>query len=201
MHAKSHKPNLATFSRTEPLVYQGRLLCVLLSYHCSFQVSLHRPSWIESFFVCLVLAPISHLKPGSPRRMLGPRHIQSVESNSTVKHYWAYPERVLPCTSDAGTCAYLDAVYNSHVRSMLYTFILWAVIAGVLAFMFSLRHMKSASRRSEIKTPLGRGIDAFGAFGRRWMLAESPLRWLFGRVTILQVTVLSALLGYLLVFS
>jgi hypothetical protein len=33
------------------------------------------------------------------------------------------------------------------------------------------------------------------------MLAEAPGRGFLGRVTLLQVTVLSALLGYLLIFS
>lgn len=133
--------------------------------------------------------------------MVEPRHIQDHTANSTVKHYWAYPDRIIPCTKDADTCAYLDSVYGSHVKSMLYTFILWGVLGGVLALMLSLRYAKSVSRSSEIKTPLRRGLDSIGTFGRRWLLPEAPVRWLFGRVTMLQVTVLSVLLGYLLVFS
>ncbi|CAD0012294.1 unnamed protein product [Aureobasidium pullulans] len=133
--------------------------------------------------------------------MIEARHIQDHTANSTVKKYWAYPDRILPCTKDAGTCAYLDSVYHSHEISMLYTFILWAVLGGVLMFMLSLRYGKSVSRSSDIKTPLRRGLDSIGSLGRRWMLSESPGRGVLGRVTLLQVTVLSALLGYLLIFS
>jgi hypothetical protein len=133
--------------------------------------------------------------------MVEARHIQDHTANSTVKHYWAYPDRILPCTKDAGTCAYLASVYHSHEISMLYTFILWAVIGGVLVLMLSLHYGKSVSRSSNIKTPLRRGLDSLGAFGRRWLLTEAPGRSFLGRVTRLQVAVLSALLGYLLVFS
>ncbi|TIA22219.1 hypothetical protein D6C80_01446 [Aureobasidium pullulans] len=133
--------------------------------------------------------------------MIEARHIQDHTANSTTKKYWAYPDRILPCTKDAGTCAYLDSVYHSHEISMLYTFILWAVLGGVLMFMLSLRYGKSVSRSSDIKTPLRRGLDSLGSLGRRWMLSEAPGRGVLGRVTLLQVTVLSALLGYLLIFS
>jgi hypothetical protein len=105
--------------------------------------------------------------------MLETRHIQELDANSTIKHYWGYADRILPCTKDAGTCAYLD----------------------------SLRYGKSVTRSSNIKTPLRRGLDSLGSLGRRWMLSEAPGRGFLGRVTLLQVTVLSALLGYLLIFS
>lgn len=133
--------------------------------------------------------------------MIEARHIQDHTSGSKTKHYWAYPDRIVPCTKDAGTCAYLDSVYGSHVKSMLYTFILWAVIGVVLALMLSIRYGKSTSHSTGIKTPLRRGLDSLGALGRRWLLPESPMRWLFGQVTMLQVTVFLMLLGYLAVFS
>jgi hypothetical protein len=57
------------------------------------------------------------------------------------------------------------------------------------------------TRSSDIKTPFRRGQDSLGSLGRRWMLCEAPGRGFLGRVTLLQVTVLSALLGYLLIFS
>jgi len=133
--------------------------------------------------------------------MLETRHIQELDSDSTIKHYWGYADRILPCTKDAGTCAYLDSVYHAHQISMLYTFILWAVLGGALMFMLSLHYSKSVARSSDIKTPLRRGLDSLGSLGRRWMLPEAPGRGFLGRVTLLQVTVLSALLGYLLIFS
>lgn len=133
---------------------------------------------------------------------LVPRHIQDHnEANTTTKHYWAYPSRTLPCTSDAGTCEYLAAVYGMHETSMLYTFILWAVIGGCLAFCFWLHYAKTIARKASIQTPLKRGLGAIGAFGRRWLLPESPGRWFFGRVTMLQVAILLTLSAYLLIFS
>lgn len=134
--------------------------------------------------------------------MLESRHIQDHnEANTTEIHYWAYPDRVLPCTSDKGTCAYLDAVYWMHKTSMLYTFIMWAVFGGCLLFCLWLRYAKSMSRKSDIQTPVKRAVGAIGALGRRWSLPESPGRWFFGRVTMLQVAVLLTLSAYLLIFS
>jgi len=129
-------------------------------------------------------------------------HIQHAgEANTTTKHYWAYPDRVVPCTNDKGTCEYLDSVYWMHETSMLYTFIMWAVFGGCLAFCLWLRYAKSMSRQTDVQTPLKRGIGAVAAFGRRWLLPESPGRWLFGRVTMLQVAILLTLSAYLLIFS
>lgn len=136
--------------------------------------------------------------------MLESRHLQGHgDANSTIVHYWAYPDRVLPCTSGTGTCDYLSAVYWMHTVSMLYTFIMWGVFLGILASLLWLRfvYTKDISRHSEIKTPVKRGLEAIGALGRRYLLPESPGRWFFGRVTMLQVAVLLTLSGYLLIFS
>ena len=44
-------------------------------------------------------------------RLLKRQHIQSHgEANTTTQKYWGYPERILPCTKDVGTCEYLEAV-------------------------------------------------------------------------------------------
>lgn len=68
------------------------------------------------------------------------RHIADpATSNSTIQSHWGYVERILPCTNDAGSCEYLDAVYWMHDVSMLYTFVLWAVIAFVLVLIAALR--------------------------------------------------------------
>lgn len=134
--------------------------------------------------------------------MLDPRHIQMYgESNTTIEHYWGYPDRVLPCMSDKGTCEYLDAVYGMHETSMLYTFILWGFLGGVLTLLFSLNYTRSLHRSLSIQTPLHRGLGAMQTFGRRWLLPEAPGRRFLGRVTILQVAVLLTLAAYLLIFS
>src|SRR5689334_2341726 len=61
-----------------------------------------------------------------------PRHIQDHTDGAQEKYYWGYPSRVVPCKNDPGSCAYLDGVYWMHTVSMLYTFILWAVIGALL---------------------------------------------------------------------
>lgn len=138
----------------------------------------------------------------SIKSLVSRAHIQDHNAaNTTIKHYWAYPDRNMPCTNDKGTCEYLEAVYSMHETSMLYTFIMWAVFGGCLAFCFWLHYVKSITRRSNIQTPLKRGLGAIGAWGKRWLLPESPGRWFFGRVTMLQVAVLLTLSAYLLIFS
>jgi hypothetical protein len=62
-----------------------------------------------------------------------PQHIQDHDTATSVEPHWDYPDRIVPCANDQGTCEYLDAVYHMHDLSMLYTFILWAVIGGLLS--------------------------------------------------------------------
>lgn len=130
-----------------------------------------------------------------------PRHIQDHnEANTTLEYYWGYASRVLPCTKDAGTCEYLDAVYGMHETSMLYTFIMWAVIGGVLLIWGAahFRRMGVASQgRGGFIDDLGGQIGAL----KRSLLPDTPLRWLFGRISRLQVVVLAVILAYLLIFS
>lgn len=141
------------------------------------------------------------------------RHIADPASNEsyTVAH-WGYVVRTLPCTNDAGSCEYLDAVYWMHDVSMLYTFILWAVIGGVLVTIVALRLLKPRAGKSKsvkgLEDQVALGGD--GVFYRSWRGIQSSMRrWLlpesfvgvFGHVTRLQVLVLAILLGYLLIFS
>lgn len=42
------------------------------------------------------------------------RHIQMADDSSMLEPHWGYVDRVLPCTNDAGSCEYLDAVYVSY---------------------------------------------------------------------------------------
>lgn len=129
------------------------------------------------------------------------RHIQDHgQANTTTKKYWGYAERILPCTNDAGSCEYLDAVYGMHETSMLYTFILWGVLLGLAVIWAALR-IRQMSAETQ-----GRGglfDEVYGRLGalKRHLLPDAPMVWLFGRVSRLQVVVLAVLLAYLTIFS
>lgn len=86
---------------------------------------------------------------------LSRRHIADpATSNSTIQSHWGYVERILPCTNDAGSCEYLDAVYWMHDVSMLYTFILWAAVGFVLVFIATLRVKPPSILSKHISTNL-----------------------------------------------
>ncbi|KAK3650576.1 hypothetical protein LTR56_006281 [Elasticomyces elasticus] len=137
--------------------------------------------------------------------LLARQHIQDHDDPTiTLKKYWGYPSRVLPCKNDAGSCAYLDAVYNGHNTSMLYTFILWGVMIGLAVACLLVRgwRMEGASGYSSgfFESLWQRLTYA----KRRWLSSDvksKPMRWLFGRTSRLQVTILAVLLAYLLIFS
>lgn len=142
--------------------------------------------------------------------LLEPRHIQEVDSNSTLVHHWGYADRVLPCTSDAGSCEYLDAVYWMHDTSMLYTFVLWAVIAFVFVIAVTLRLLKPVSKVSPNAGSSAQKSTSSSRYYRAWRGVQSSMRkWLlpesfvgfFGHVTRLKLLVLAILLVYLLIFS
>jgi ferric-chelate reductase len=138
-----------------------------------------------------------------------PRHIQDHnEANTTLEYHWAYPERVLPCTKDTGTCEYLAAVYWMHDTSMLYTFILWGVILGILAIWGGLRIARYTEER---KRGVTGAIKPFSTspsllarlreLRRRFLLVEAPLPVLFGRTSRLQLLLLAVFSIYLTVFT
>ncbi|PHH88922.1 hypothetical protein CDD83_6884 [Cordyceps sp. RAO-2017] len=139
--------------------------------------------------------------PGLHR--LASRHIQNHSDADNVEPHWGYPDRVVPCKNDAGSCAYLDTVYRAHDLGMLYVGILWATILGILLLWVCLRH---AGRPAGLVagTPSRSGLDrarsALAALRRRHLLPDASRR-LFGRTTRLQVLVLAILAGYLLVWS
>ncbi|SMR44161.1 unnamed protein product [Zymoseptoria tritici ST99CH_3D1] len=126
------------------------------------------------------------------------RHIQ--DHNAANVKYWAYPARVLPCTKDQGTCEYLEAVYSGHVTSMLYTFIMWGVILGVLASWATLRVWRTGKPSHGIGSLLSSACDRAARL-KRHFLPDAPMRSVFGRVSRLQVAVLAVVSGYLLIFS
>ncbi|RAL03864.1 ferric reductase family protein [Aspergillus ibericus CBS 121593] len=135
---------------------------------------------------------------------LAARHIQNYSAATTLEPHWGYADRALPCTSDAGSCAYLDVDYAAHDRGMLYTGILWATIGGILLIWACLNQFRGSGATtidSTIKmSSMERGRRSLAAFSRRYLLPDA-MRWIFGRTTRLQVLILVVLAGYLLIFS
>ncbi|RAL15794.1 ferric reductase family protein [Aspergillus homomorphus CBS 101889] len=134
-------------------------------------------------------------------------HIQDFSQGSALEEHWGYVARQIPCTKDAGTCAYLDATYHGHDVSMLYSFILWAVIVGIL-FLWALGgRLIRIDRATTVPSPktthqsaayrLSRTIQAAI---RRHLLPEA-WPWVFGHTTRLQVLIFLILSGHLLVFT
>ncbi|KAK2800051.1 hypothetical protein FQN50_008290 [Emmonsiellopsis sp. PD_5] len=141
---------------------------------------------------------------------VGPRHIQDPASAESLIPHWGYPGQVMPCTNDPGSCAYLDAIYWMHDVSMFYTFIMWAVIGGVVLLIFTFRlanTRRSSTAKGELesqragkKGSISRAWGAVSATARCWLLPESLVSF-FGHVTRLQVVILAVILAYLLIFS
>lgn len=139
-----------------------------------------------------------------------PRHIQEADSNSTLVPHWGYASRVLPCTNDVGSCEYLDAIYWMHDTSMLYTFVLWAVIGFVFLTAIALRLFKPVLTAPKTLGSESKTLPASSSYYRAWrgiggtlskkLLPESFVGF-FGHVTRLQLLLLAILFGYLLIFS
>ena len=148
-------------------------------------------------------------------KMLLPRvHIQNFSDASAVEPHWGYADRVVPCTSDAGSCAYLDVVYHSHDVGMIYTGIIWVTIGAILLAWAIGRHFMH-SQPSGVQLPAaageGEGVNskrgaferlqrATTSYARRFLLPDAA-RPIFGRVTRTQVLTLIVLTGYLTIFS
>lgn len=142
------------------------------------------------------------------------RHIQDHDAASSSVPHWGYVGRIVPCTNDAGSCAYLDAVYDAHDVGMAYTGILWLTLGGIIFAWALLRHLGRPDSVStsividkEKQTPvyarpggLRRARHSLAALTRRFLLPDA-VRAIFGRTTRLQVLVLAALTGYLAVWS
>ncbi|KAK7959021.1 FAD-binding 8 [Apiospora aurea] len=140
------------------------------------------------------------------------RHIQNLSEATAFEKHWGYPDRALPCTNDAGSCAYLDLVYHGHDVSMLYSGILWAVVGGILLLWAFGRKLWPSRRADEvlvvdserfIATSMTRGSRVkrtIASLVRSYLLPDS-VRSIFGRTTRLQVLILAVCAGYLLIFS
>lgn len=136
----------------------------------------------------------------------GARHIQDLTTAESLEPHWGYADRAVPCTNDPGSCEYLDAVYESHDLGMLYSGILWITLGGIILIWGLFKH---ASRPS---FPTAPGASNAGKAGlskvrrslrtliRQYLLPDAA-RLIFGRTTRLQVLLLAALSGYLLVWS
>ncbi|KAL5335056.1 ferric reductase like transmembrane component-domain-containing protein [Aspergillus crustosus] len=145
--------------------------------------------------------------------MLSSRHIQDFSEDSELEYHWGYSSRQVPCLNDVGSCEYLDAVYGEHDLGMTYTFILWAVISGILFLWVLGRHLFPLSRVTapskeqllENSRPKQNAFYRLGtsikAFGRRYLLPESFWPSVFGHTTRLQVLILTILIGYLTIFT
>lgn len=141
-----------------------------------------------------------------------PRHIQNFSEGGMLVYHWGYADRQMPCTVDAGSCAYLDVVYDTHDRGMYYTGIFWATIGAILVLWAIGRHfMRSQPSGIQLPVEAGEGVKehisawtrfqaAAPAYARRWLLPDAA-RPIFGRVTRTQVLTLLILCGYLIVFS
>lgn len=145
-------------------------------------------------------------------------HIQNFSdaNASNIQPHWGYADRIVPCTSDAGSCEYLDVVYHSHDLSMLYTGIFWASILAILLIWGVVRRMYPSRTPDELvllspaRTEAARERTGLGGFDkltqtlstarRRLLLPDFSPR-LLGHVTRLQVTILLLLAAYLTVLS
>ena len=141
------------------------------------------------------------MSTSSDHILVARQHIQTHgQANTTEQQYWGYPSRVLPCTKDAGTCDYLEHVYGDHVTSMLYTFILWGVVLGIL-LLWGIVRVWRAGQASHGASALLFELGAKAKPLKRYLLPDAPMRWLFGRISRLQVVTLSVMLGYIIIFS
>ncbi|PWN49690.1 hypothetical protein IE53DRAFT_388060 [Violaceomyces palustris] len=148
---------------------------------------------------------------------LSARHIQNFSDADSLEPHWGYADRVIPCTNDPGSCAYLDVVYHSHDLGMLYTGIIWATIGAILLITAITRRVlrKNLNVVNAASIPVSGDVEGQGAprssflaswtawaksTTRRYLLPES-LRVVFGRTTRLQILILAIISGYLIVWS
>lgn len=145
------------------------------------------------------------------------RHIQSHNSDDVEVPHWGYASRVVPCTNDAGSCEYLDAVYSAHDVGMVYMGVLWLTIGAIIFGWAILRHVVRPTTaypsgavakvveegRSDGSRPAGglsKALRTASAFTRRHLLPDA-VHAVFGRTSRYQVVILAALTAYLTIWS
>ncbi|KAI0123970.1 ferric reductase like transmembrane component-domain-containing protein [Xylariales sp. AK1849] len=140
-----------------------------------------------------------------------PRMIQNLSEATSLVYHWGYGSRAVPCTNDAGTCTYLDVIYNAHDAGILYSGILWCTIAGIF-FVWAIGRRLWSSRQADelFKVDNEKAIADTSRTSRlkRTIAAQSrshllpdAIRSIFGRTTRLQVLILAALAGYILIWT
>ncbi|RKF71495.1 Ferric reductase transmembrane component 3 [Golovinomyces cichoracearum] len=140
-------------------------------------------------------------------------HIQDPSKAKELVPHWGYADRVLPCTNDAGTCAYLDSIYRSHDFSMVFSFILWATIVCIVITWGILRLLNrfgnvplrttieiEGQRKSTSSSLYSRVTRTSFAFVRRHLFPTFPGST-FSHASRLQVLILAILSAYILIFS
>lgn len=143
-------------------------------------------------------------------------HIQNFTdtNSSNLEPHWGYADRIVPCTSDAGTCEYLDVTYHSHDLGILYTGVFWASILAILLLWGVGRRIFPSRRKDELPSPAKTEAQtqqhsiggaekvkrAFAAFRRRYLLPDFAPR-VFGHVSRLQITILAVLFAYLIILN
>ncbi|KAH7319622.1 ferric reductase like transmembrane component-domain-containing protein [Stachybotrys elegans] len=143
---------------------------------------------------------------------LAARHSMDMSDAAIIETHFGYSERALPCARDPLTCEYLDLVYWGHDNSMVFSGILWAIIAGVL-LSWAFGRKIFASRRSdellaqdgekamgEPHRGEGRIKRTVASFVSSELLPDAP-RSIFGRTTRFQVAILAILVAYLTIAS
>lgn len=140
------------------------------------------------------------------------RHIQNMSEASALEPHWGYADRAVPCTNDAGSCAYLDVVYHSHDLGMYYSGIIWATIGTILLVWAIGRHIfrrqtsglqlavQSGEGSKPTRSAFERMRRAIPSYARRYLLPDAA-RSIFGRTMRTQVLTLVVLTGYLTVWS
>ena len=129
------------------------------------------------------------------------RHIQDHATAENSISYWGYASRVMPCTNDAGSCEYLAAVYWMHKVSMLYTFIMWGVLLGIAAVWLVYRGWRMGGPSHSMDTWFDNLADWIGHLRRKYLIQDTPMKWMFGQVSRLQLSILAVFTAYLTIFS
>lgn len=140
-------------------------------------------------------------------------HIQDPNTAKLLIPHWGYSDRVVPCINGPGICAYLDAVYDSHDLSMIYTFILWGIIGAISIIWVVIRVCKrfkkkplpyitelEGQKNQTVSIPYSRVIRTTLVYLRRRLLPKFPGSF-FGQISRVQVLILALLSSYLLLCS
>jgi hypothetical protein len=148
------------------------------------------------FHFAAALRPLITMPFNTSDNALAARHIQTDSDVEYTIDYWGYATRNFPCTNDAGSCEYLDSVYGNHQTSMIFTFLLWAVLGAILLVVLLSRLIRPQRKDGSL---LYRLVRLASSTVRRHLMPECSK--VFRYTTRLQVLLLVLLCVYLTVFS